>query len=160
MTDARPAVTAVPAGTRQVSRRTVVDADVDELFDLVADPHRHHEIDGSGTVRPDVKGPRRLEHGARFTVGMKQYGVPYRITSTVTRFEAGSVIEWQHPGRHRWRWEFAEASPGRTQVTETFDYRTALAPRALELLKLPGANARGITQTLTALQTRAWQRPA
>ena len=35
-----------------------------------------------------------LSAGARFTVGMKQYGVPYKITSTVTAFEADREIAW------------------------------------------------------------------
>ncbi|MCW2555472.1 MAG: Dimethyladenosine transferase, partial [Mycobacterium sp.] len=31
-----------------------------------------------------IKGPHQLSVGDKFTVGMKQYGVPYKITSTVT----------------------------------------------------------------------------
>ena len=126
-----------------------------EVFALVANPYRHPELDGSGTVRPDtVSGPQLLSAGATFTVGMKQYGVPYKITSTVTAFEAGQLVEWQHPMGHRWRWELAEIEPGVTQVTETFDYTTARAPRLLEILGQPGKNAAGITKTLQALQAR------
>jgi hypothetical protein len=50
---------------------------------------------------------------------MKQYGVPYKITSTVTAFKADQLLEWQHPAGHRWRWELAEIAPGITQVTKT-----------------------------------------
>ena len=126
-----------------------------EVFALVADPYRHPELDGSGTVRPgSVSGPRILSAGARFTVGMKQYGVPYNITSTVTAFEADQLLEWQHPAGHRWRWELTETEPGITQITETFDYSTAKAPRLLEILGQPGKNAIGITKTLQALQAR------
>lgn len=126
-----------------------------EVFALVANPYRHPELDGSGTVRAGaVSGPQFLSAGARFTVGMKQYGVPYKITSTVTAFEADQLVEWQHPMGHRWRWELAEVEPGVTQVTETFDYSTARSPRMLELLGQPGKNAVGITKTLQALQAR------
>jgi hypothetical protein len=85
---------------------------------------------------------------------MKQYGAPYKITSTVTAFEADQLIEWQHPMGHRWRWELAEIEPGITQVTETFDYTTARTPKLLEILGQPGKNAIGITKTLQALQAR------
>ena len=85
---------------------------------------------------------------------MKQYGAPYKITSTVTAFEAGQLVEWQHPMGHRWRWELAEIEPGITQVTETFDYTTSRTPRLLEILGQPGKNAIGITKTLQALQAR------
>lgn len=86
-----------------------------------------------------MKGPDRLERGAKFSVGMKQYGVPYRITSTVTDFvddENTKVIEWQHPMGHTWRWEFEEKQPGVTTVTEAFQYGTAKSPKFLELFKL------------------------
>ena len=142
-------------GPRTVSRRVSVSAAPDQVFDLIADPHRHPELDGSGTVRPaPVTGPTRLSAGARFTVGMKQYGVPYKITSTVTEFQDGQLIEWQHPMGHRWRWELAESEPGVTVVTETFDYSTAKVPRLLELFGQPAKNAAGITATLEALASR------
>jgi hypothetical protein len=148
-------VTNVDAGPRRVARRVLVHAPAAEVFALVADPHRHPELDGSGTVRPGpVTGPQMLSTGAKFTVGMKQYGVPYKITSTVTAFKADQLVEWQHPLRHRWRWELAEVEPGITQVTETFDYSTARTPRLLEILGEPGKNAAGITKTLLALQAR------
>jgi hypothetical protein len=73
------------------------------IFDIAADPHRHGELDGSGTVMGTVAGPQRLAKGARFSVKMKQRGVPCRITSQVTEFEDGRVVEWRHPMGHRWR---------------------------------------------------------
>jgi hypothetical protein len=85
---------------------------------------------------------------------MKQYGVPYKITSTVTAFEADHLIEWQHPLGHRWRWELDETKPGTTQITETFDYSTAKAPKLLELFGQPAKNGIGITKTLEALAAR------
>jgi hypothetical protein len=101
-----------------------------------------------------VTGPSQLGAGSTFTVGMKQYGVPYKITSTVTAFEQDRLVEWQHPMGHRWRWEFAEIEPGTTEITETFDYTTAKAPRVLEILGQPAKNVTGITKTLQALATR------
>jgi hypothetical protein len=148
-------VTEVDAGPRKVARRVLVRAPAAEVFALVANPHRHPELDGSGTVRPGpVSGPQLLSAGARFTVGMKQYGLPYKITSTVTAFEADKLIEWQHPLKHRWRWELEEIEPGVTQVTETFDYSRSGTPRMLEILGYPGKNAMGITKTLQALRAR------
>lgn len=151
----QPAVTTLDSGPRKVTRQTLVHAPASEIFALVADPHRHPELDGSGTVRDiPVTGPDRLSQGAKFSVGMKQYGLPYKITSTVTAFEDGRLVEWQHPLGHRWRWELVETEPGTTQVTETFDYTGAKGPRMLELLGQPAKNAAGITQTLQALVTR------
>jgi uncharacterized protein YndB with AHSA1/START domain len=152
-------VTTVDSGPRKVTRQVVVQAPAAAVFDLIADPHRHPELDGSGTVRDSpVAGPDRLSAGAKFTVGMKQYGVPYKITSTVTAFEDDRLLEWQHPMGHRWRWELVEAAPGVTQVTETFDYTSARSPKVLELMGQPAKNAAGITGTLQALADR-FERP-
>jgi hypothetical protein len=153
MTDS--AVTTVDGGARRVTRRVSVRASSADVFALVADPHRHPELDGSGTVRDvPVTGPERLSEGAKFSVGMKQYGVPYKITSTVTAFEADHLIEWRHPLGHRWRWELDETKPGTTQITETFDYSTAKAPKLLELFGQPAKNGIGITKTLEGLAAR------
>jgi hypothetical protein len=152
---ADPEVTTVDTGARQVTRRLSVHAHPADVFDLVADPHRHPELDGSGTVRDvPIVGPERLSKGATFTVGMKQFGLPYKITSTVTEFEEDRLVEWQHPMGHRWRWELAEVEPGVTQVTETFDYAGTKSPKMLEFFGYPKKNGDGMTKTLQALATR------
>ena len=148
-------VTPVDAAARQVSYTVEVPAPADELFALAADPHRHHELDGSGTVRAAVKGPHRLAEGDRFSVNMKMYGVPYRITSKVTRLVDGRVVEWQHPVGHRWRWEFEPTATG-TRVTETWDYSgvNAATAKVFELMRTPQTNAKGIRRTLEKLAAR------
>lgn len=57
---------------------------------------------------------------------------------------------------HTWRWELAEATPGRTTVTETFDYTRVPAPAAkmFDLTGRPRANGDGMTHTLEQLQRR------
>jgi uncharacterized protein YndB with AHSA1/START domain len=143
------------AGPRAVSRSVQVSAPAAEIFALIVDPHRHPEIDGSGTVRDTaVRGPHRLSTGDTFTVGMRQYGVPYKITSRATEVDENRVVEWQHPLGHKWRWELAEVGPGATKVTETFDYSTAKVPLVIELLGMHKQNADGIESTLRALAER------
>ena len=43
-------VTTVDSGARKVTRRVVVQAPAATVFALVADPHRHPELDGFGRV--------------------------------------------------------------------------------------------------------------
>ena len=143
--------TTVNSGPTCVSRQIVIDTTPEEVFDLLANPHRHHEIDGSGTVKAQVIGPRRLEQGDRFRVSMTKKGVPYSITSTVTRLEPGRIVEWRHPGAHRWRWEFEPTQDGRTLVTETFDYSDSPG-WLMRLIKAPHRNAEGIEASLRRLQ--------
>src|SRR5699024_6643651 len=98
------AVTTVDRGPGVIARRVTVNAPADELFALVNDPRQHGRVDGSGTVRDNVRGPAQLSQGAKFTTAMKMFGVPYRLTCTVTAHEDSpqrKVIEWQHPAGHR-----------------------------------------------------------
>lgn len=143
--------TTVDTGDRQVTRSIVVKAPAEELFALVANPHRHHELDGSGTVRDAAEGPELLAEGDRFTVRMKMYGLPYMIASTATKVEPDKVVEWRHPGGHRWRYEFQPLGPSETRVTETFDYHESRVAKLYEMFGFPARNAAGIEQTLARL---------
>jgi uncharacterized protein YndB with AHSA1/START domain len=140
--------------SRRVSRTVTVDAPPQVVFDLLADPRRHPELDGSGSVKGRVSGPARLALGRRFQMRMR-IGVPYLISNQVVEFEEGRRIAWRHVGRHVWRYELAPVDGGaRTAVTETFDYAPALAPQVLELLRVPERNAIGIERTLERLRGR------
>ncbi len=151
-------VTVVDAGPRQVSRSVEVAAPAADLYAMAADPRRHRELDGSGTVRDNVKAPTKPAVGAKFSTKMKMYGVPYRITSTVTALKPDELVEWRHPMGQRWRWEFEALSPALTRVTETFDYRDAGAIknklRYYERIGACKANAAGIEATLAGLRDR------
>ncbi|OBG38045.1 dimethyladenosine transferase [Mycobacterium alsense] len=151
-------VNVVDAGPHQVSRSVEVDAPAAELYAMAADPRRHHELDGSGTVRDNIKVPAELVVGSKFSTHMKMYGLPYRITSTVTALDPDELVEWRHPLGHRWRWEFESLSPTRTRVTETFDYsRAGAIKKALKYYERTGfrkANAAGIEATLAKLRDR------
>jgi hypothetical protein len=151
-------VTVVDAGPRQVSRSVEVAAPAAELYACAADPRRHCELDGSGTVGDNIKMPAKLAVGSTFSTRMKMWGVPYRITSTVTVLRPNEVVEWRHPVGHRWRWEFESLAPTSTRVTETFDYRNAGALkntlRYYERMGFAKANAAGIEATLAKLRDR------
>jgi uncharacterized protein YndB with AHSA1/START domain len=141
-------------GERRVSRDIVIDAPPSAVFSLLADPRRHADFDGSGTVRSSVSGPSRLSLGDRFGVDMK-IKLPYRISNTVVEFEEDRRIAWRHFGRHRWRYELEATPEGGTRVTETFDWSTALAPALIDRTSFPAANARGIEKTLPRLKDLA-----
>lgn len=138
--------------TRSVSRSVVVPAPAEEVFALLADPRRHPEIDGSGTVQAAMSGPDRLSAGASFGMRMR-YGVPYVIKNTVVEFEEGRRIAWRHFGHHVWRYEL-EPLEGGARITETFDWAPARAPKVLELLGIPARNARSVDATLERLAAR------
>lgn len=159
-------------GEHVVAYTITVDAPAEELYAIAANPHRHYELDGSGTVRSSAIGPREAYQGDRFRVDMKKFGLPYALTVTVTEAQppqqesdGGSaaepgVVEWRQPTGHRWRWEFipvlGENGAARTEVTESYDAsgQQPAVRRALSLVRLPAENARGIKASLQKLHDR------
>ena len=139
--------------SRIVSRSTIVSAPAQMIFDLLADPRRHSEIDGSGSVQSaQINAPERLSLNATFGMQMK-IGLPYKITNTVVEFEEGKTIAWRHFGGHIWRY-ILEPVDGGTKVTEQFDWNKSKSPLVLKLRKSPQDNAKSIEKTLENLAKR------
>ena len=141
-----------------VSVERVVHATPERVFDLLADPRRHREIDGSGTVRDAVEGPDRLSQGAVFGMLMKA-GAGYQMTNTVVEFEEGRRIAWQpRPtsslaaaavGGRIWRYELDPVEGG-TRVRETWDTSQERLP--LLIRPLAGITRRNMAKTLERLE--------
>lgn len=137
-----------------ISRSIRIDASPERVFDLLADPRRHPDFDGSGSVKGSISGPQRLSLGDKFGMDMRIV-VPYRVSSQVKEFEEGRRIAWAHLGGHRWRYQLESLPDGGTEVTETFDATTARSARALKLMDAYRRNARGIEETLPRLKALA-----
>jgi uncharacterized protein YndB with AHSA1/START domain len=116
-----------PRDTISVER--IIPAQPEAIFDVLADPARHSEIDGSGSVKEPAAGaPTRLALGSTFQMSMKR-GVGYSMVNTVTEFEENQRIAWSpKPASGRggrfvgriWRYTL-EPVDGGTKVTETWD---------------------------------------
>jgi uncharacterized protein YndB with AHSA1/START domain len=105
-----------------------IPAPPEAIFELIADPARHRDIDGSGTVRDAKEPPQRLELGSRFGMSMKM-GLPYSMVSTVIEYEPDRRLAWQttgptaigrRVGGRIWRYEL-EPRDGGTLVKESWD---------------------------------------
>lgn len=115
-----------PSDVTSVER--VIPASPDRIFALLADPDRHRDIDGSGTVRDAPAGSQRLTLGSTFGMKMKM-GMPYSMSNTVVEFEENRRIAWQTSkrlgplgmlGGRIWRYEL-EPVEGGTLVRESWD---------------------------------------
>lgn len=150
MTESPPS-SSTPGGTdKVVSRSRFVPAPAQQVFDLLADPRRHHLIDGSGSVQgARVEAPARLSLGATFAMDMR-IALPYRITNEVVEFEEPRRIAWRHFGGHVWRY-IIEDSAGGCTVTEQFDWTRSKSPLMLKVVGAPARNAKSIDATLERL---------
>ena len=129
----------------------IVPASAADIFELLATPARHSEIDGSGTVQGTQRGsPARLELGAKFGMQMR-FGGPYKILNEVVEFEEDRRIAWRHFAGHIWRYTLEPLGPRATKVTEQFDPTGSRIPRTTRLLGWEKRNQRAIEQTLHRL---------
>jgi carbon monoxide dehydrogenase subunit G len=119
-----------------VSQSIEIDAPIDEVWDLVMDPHRLGEW---VTIHRDVSevGEGDLEKGSRFRQEMKLKGVPLKV-----RWE---VTECKRPRHARWQGTAAAGAKARISydLTESgsgtrFDYENEFEMPAGKVGKLAG----------------------
>jgi uncharacterized protein YndB with AHSA1/START domain len=132
----------------------LIAAKPERIFDLLADPDRHQEIDGSGTVRGTPDGSQRLHLGSTFGMSMNM-GIGYSMASTVVEFEENRRIAWQtRPtlapvrllvGGRIWRYELTPRDGG-TLVRESWDIRKEAFPWAVRSMR--GKTIESMTKTL------------
>ncbi|MCT1557942.1 SRPBCC family protein [Helcobacillus massiliensis] len=148
----------VPSKPFTMSYSVRVDGPADELWAIAANPHRHHELDGSSSIGTDAIGPDELRHGDVFRVRTTKFGLTYRLPMRVTESVPGRTVEFRHPLGFRWRWDF-EPVPGADGVsiaTETFDYShvPSIVLRGCRRLGVFEGNEESICSSLDQLARR------
>ena len=145
-----------PLGIAESTR--IVPASAADIFEVLATPARHREIDGSGTVLGTQPGaPERLTMGAKFGMHMR-FGGPYKILNEVVEFEEGRRIGWRHFAGHIWRYTLEPLGPRATKVSEQFDPTGSRFPRTTRLFGWEKRNQHAIEQTLHNLVEWASER--
>lgn len=146
------------ATTDVVTVERTIPATAQTIFDLLADPSRHPEIDGSGTVRGCRDGSRRLGLGDRFGMSMRM-GLPYGTENEVVEFEESRRIAWQTRGvgivrpfgGRIWRYEL-EPAEGGTLVRESWDI-THESPLTKPVVRMAASTtAKNMTATLERIE--------
>jgi hypothetical protein len=126
-----------------VSRR--IAAPAAEIFGILADPARHLDLDGSGSLRGAASSGLITGVGDVFIMKMYfDHLGDYEMNNHVVEFEQDRRIGWEpeagrgHPGAsadgpasarwgHRWSYELTPDGPDATVVTEIYDCSRAPA---------------------------------
>lgn len=137
-----------------VGAEITINAPARKIFDILANPERHPDFDGSGTVRRSLRGPRRLYLGAKFGMAMK-IKLPYRITNEVVAFEEDSVIAWRHLMRWTWRYEITAVDSNTSLVREYFDATPSRSKKWLDVTGALARNPKLIAKSLVRLKELA-----
>ena len=140
---------------RIVSAQIVIDAPPEVIFDILVQPRRHSEIDGSRSVQGVIKGPERLALGDKFKVRMK-IRINYWVTNTVLELEPNRRITWAHLLGNRWTYELTPLEAGGTLVRETNNMRAAGWRASVSpVARNPGIGQRAIAKSLVRLKRLA-----
>ncbi|KGN40695.1 SRPBCC family protein [Knoellia aerolata] len=143
----------------RVSVERLIAAPADKIFDLLVDPARHLDIDGSGTVQRARSGGRRLRLGDTFGMDMK-LGASYSTRNEVVELDEDRRIAWRtlapFPLNHlftgrTWRYEL-EPVDGGTLVRETWDISTEAWPGRPAVRRMAGSTKRNMERTLARIE--------
>jgi hypothetical protein len=132
----------------------VINAPIQQVFDIIADPYRHAEFDGSGTVKKALRTPP-TQQGCEVRHGHEDGPALQDEEHCRGVLDEPNLIAWCHPGHHRWRYELTAIDENTTEVTETFDGSTARFPPALKAMNAYENNQKAILKTLVRLKELA-----
>ena len=127
-----------------ITVQRTIPASTHDVFDVLSNPQRHAELDGSGFVLGDDKSDRITANGQVFRMNMTgpHMGGDYQTDNTVTGFDPQHLIAWktapagEEPPGWEWVWELQAQGSDSTDVTLTYDW--AKVPAAvLEKISFP-----------------------
>ena len=105
-----------------------IDAPAKEIFDLLSNPERHPETDGSGMVVSADKAERIKAVGDTFTMNMTKEDGDYQTTNEVFAFQQDRIIGWKNVENTtagvrvgaKWLYELEPIDADNTRVTLTY----------------------------------------
>ncbi len=152
----------------EVSRR--IEAPATRIFQILSNPQRHVEFDGSGMLRGAVFDRPISGVGDAFTMKMyfDRLGGDYLMLNHVVEFEPDQRIFWEPapgdlppaggmpsaigiPAGHRWGFVLTPDDDDATIVTEVFDYGRA-SEELRQAVRQDGEWVEAITASLERLE--------
>jgi hypothetical protein len=107
---------------KQMEVSRVVHAPAARVFALLADPHRHVDIDGSGLLRGSDASPV-TGIGQTFTMNMHHGELgDYRVINTVTEYDSDARLGWAPDLDRSWPCSLVENLAGVTSGGHTYTY--------------------------------------
>jgi hypothetical protein len=153
----------------EVSRR--IEAAAASLFEILANPQRHTDFDGSDMLRGAVLDGPISDVGDTFTMKMHRLGDDYLMLNYVVEFVPDRRIFWEPapgdpsraegddpskvgiPAGYRWGYILTPDGDDATVVTEVFDFGTVTEEVRQTLLDDGGAWINGNNSMLESMAT-------
>lgn len=150
----------------QITVQRSIDAPAAAIFEVLSNPERHPEIDGSGFVRSDEKTDRISGTGQVFRMNMSgdHMGGDYQTDNTVTGFDENKLIAWQtapadtEPPGWEWVWQLDPQDPDHTDVMLTYDWSKVTDQALLDKIGFPLVSREDMEDSLGRLAGAAASR--
>lgn len=136
-----------------------IDAAATDIFDVLSNPARHKEFDGSGFIVSDDRTDRITGTGQVFTMNMHgdHMGGDYQTDNHVTAYAKNQMIGWQtapagtEPPGWEWLWELKPSDAGSTDVSLTYDWSKVTDQELLKKVKFPLVSEKQLEESLNEL---------
>ncbi len=130
---------------QKITVSRTIDASTSDVFNVLSNPERHAELDGSGFVVSDEKSDRITATGQSFRMNMTgdHMGGDYQTDNVVTGYDPNKLLAWKtapagaEPPGWEWLWELSAEGAGSTEVTLTYDWSAVTDQDLLQKLSFP-----------------------
>jgi hypothetical protein len=147
----------------RMNAATTVNAPVEVVFDVLADPSTHEAIDGTGWVRQPLDRKRLTGTGQIFRMAMYHDNHPdkdYEMANRVDVFDPPRAIAWR-PGQGAedaalefggwlWRYDLKPVGQSQTEVTLTYDW-SRVPPNLRDHIQFPPFDPQHLDNSLQHL---------
>lgn len=143
----------------QITVSRMIDAPAQAIFNVLSNPERHADLDGSGFVRSVEQADRIQKVGDVFTMNMTgdHMGGDYQTDNHVTGYDENSLLAWQtaptgtDPLGWEWVWRLEQQGPDQTLVTHTYDWSKVTDKDILQKVTFPLVPEGHLENTLAKL---------
>jgi uncharacterized protein YndB with AHSA1/START domain len=130
---------------KRITVSRTIDAPTSAVFDVLSNPARHAELDGSGFVISDDRSDRITGTGQKFTMNMSgdHMGGDYQTDNHVIGYDENKLLAWKtapagsEPPGWEWVWELKAEGPDSTHVTLVYDWSQVTDKDLLAKISFP-----------------------
>ena len=130
---------------KQITVQRSIPASADAIFDVLSNPERHPQLDGSGFIVSDDRTDRITANGQVFTMNMTgdHMGGDYQTDNHVVGYAKNKLLAWKtapagtEPPGWEWVWQLEPEGPDATSVTLTYDWSEVIDKDLLKKIKFP-----------------------
>jgi len=130
---------------QKITVQRTIDASTADVFDVLSNPERHPELDGSGFVLSVDQSDRITATGQQFRMNMTgdHMGGDYQTDNVVTAYDPNKMVAWQtapagqEPPGWEWLWELDAQGPDSTDVRLTYDWSKVTDTDLLSKISFP-----------------------